>query len=284
MMNAVDVAGVSFKYQKANVLQNISFSVPNQKIHALLGPSGSGKVKPRFKYFINILSITFPYQRRPLCSGWCSVEFGPPREWSPFLEVTNQVILIDKLATCRKVRRSVRSWASTKRWTTLPVFISSPRGTLRSSKLEKSLSIKILIKLLSKFFFRKAILTEVFRLPPDDQQIVGTLSGGQQKALSLALVFLHSPRLAILDEPTVGTDPLLGDQIWSFLHRQVDHHGLTVIIVTHYILEASLAHHVAMMRNGRLIEEGVRKFFLLEFRSLSNFGFFPLFRPLNPCT
>ena len=45
MINAVDVAAVSFKYQKANVLQNISFSVPNQKIHALLGPSGSGKVK-----------------------------------------------------------------------------------------------------------------------------------------------------------------------------------------------------------------------------------------------
>lgn len=43
MVNAVDISDVSFKYQKANVLQNISFSVPNQKIHALLGPSGSGK-------------------------------------------------------------------------------------------------------------------------------------------------------------------------------------------------------------------------------------------------
>lgn len=65
------------------------------------------------------------------------------------------------------------------------------------------------------------------------------------------------------DEPTVGTDPLLGDQIWSFLHRNVAH-GLTVIIVTHYILEASLAHHVAMMRNGRLIEEGVSFFSNIE--------------------
>lgn len=61
-MNAVDVAGVSFKYQKANVLQNISFSVPNQKIHALLGPSGSGKVKgsPQiiYQHFINNFSLS----------------------------------------------------------------------------------------------------------------------------------------------------------------------------------------------------------------------------------
>ena len=85
---------------------------------------------------------------------------------------------------------------------------------------------------------------------------MATLSGGQQKALSLALVFLHSPKLVILDEPTVGTDPMLGDQIWSYLRNNCGH-GLTVIIVTHYILEASMAHHVGMMRNGRLIEEGV---------------------------
>ena len=69
MMNAVDVAGVSFKYQKANVLQNISFSVPNQKIHALLGPSGSGKVNNHFKNFINILSKYFFLINRPLCFG-----------------------------------------------------------------------------------------------------------------------------------------------------------------------------------------------------------------------
>lgn len=91
---------------------------------------------------------------------------------------------------------------------------------------------------------------------PDDQQIVATLSGGEQKALSLALAFLHSPKLAILDEPTVGTDPMLGDQIWSYLRTNCNQ-GLTVILVTHYILEASLAHHVGMMRSGRLIEEGV---------------------------
>ncbi|KAJ6220076.1 hypothetical protein RDWZM_005888 [Blomia tropicalis] len=106
----------------------------------------------------------------------------------------------------------------------------------------------------SKFQLQKRTLSEVLQLPSDNH-VVATLSGGQQKALSLALVFLHSPKLVILDEPTVGTDPLLGDQIWSYLRANCEQ-GLTVILVTHYILEASLANNVGMMRGGRLIEEG----------------------------
>lgn len=82
------------------------------------------------------------------------------------------------------------------------------------------------------------------------------MSGGQQKSLSLALVFLHSPRLVILDEPTVGTDPVLGNQIWEYLREKCSL-GLSVILVTHYISEAAMADHVGMMRNGRMIEEGV---------------------------
>lgn len=100
-------------------------------------------------------------------------------------------------------------------------------------------------------------LKRIFCLP-DDEQVVSTLSGGQQKALSLALVFLHSPKLVFLDEPTVGTDPVLGDQIWTFLRKNSDN-GLTVIIVTHYIQEASLADRIGMMRGGRMIEEGMPK-------------------------
>ncbi|OTF83662.1 ABC transporter-like protein, partial [Euroglyphus maynei] len=100
-------------------------------------------------------------------------------------------------------------------------------------------------------------LKKIFCLP-NDEQVVSTLSGGQQKALSLALVFLHSPKLVFLDEPTVGTDPLLGNQIWTFLRKNSDN-GLTVIIVTHYIQEASLADRIGMMRGGRMIEEGIPK-------------------------
>ncbi|KAF7492276.1 ABC transporter G family member 20 [Sarcoptes scabiei] len=117
---------------------------------------------------------------------------------------------------------------------------------------------------------KKKDLREIFCLA-DDNKLVSELSGGQQKALSLALVFLHSPRLVFLDEPTVGTDPLLGSQIWSFL-RQKCFNGLTVIIVTHYIQEASQADWIGMMRSGRIIEEGIPKSLYLKYddRNLEN--------------
>ena len=83
--------------------------------------------------------------------------------------------------------------------------------------------------------------------------------------MSLALAFLNSPRLVILDEPTVGTDPLLGNSIWNYLH-QCCTEGVSVVIVTHYIEEAALAHMVGIMRNGKLMEEGVPNDLLLKYR------------------
>ena len=89
------------------------------------------------------------------------------------------------------------------------------------------------------FFFenRKNKLNQVLELPPDDQ-LIQELSGGQQKMVSLTLAFLNLPKLLILDEPTVGSDPLLGDCIWKYLH-QCCRDNITVVIVTHYIQEAA---------------------------------------------
>jgi ABC-type multidrug transport system ATPase subunit len=108
------------------------------------------------------------------------------------------------------------------------------------------------------------MLTSILQLPEDDQ-IIKDLSGGQQKRVSLALAFLNSPRLVILDEPTVGTDPLLGKSIWDYLHSCCAE-GVSVVIVTHYIEEAALAHVVGIMRNGKLMEEGEPNDLLLKYR------------------
>lgn len=108
------------------------------------------------------------------------------------------------------------------------------------------------------------MLSTILQLPEDDQ-IIKDLSGGQQKRVSLALAFLNSPRLVILDEPTVGTDPLLGKSIWDYLHSCCAE-GVSVVIVTHYIEEAALAHVVGIMRNGKLMEEGAPNDLLLKYR------------------
>ena len=110
-------------------------------------------------------------------------------------------------------------------------------------------------------------MTSILQLP-EDQQLISELSGGQQKRVSLALAFLNNPRLVILDEPTVGTDPLLGNSIWNYLHLCCSE-GVSVVIVTHYIEEAALAHMVGIMRNGKLMEEGVPNDLLLKYRETS---------------
>ena len=68
------------------------------------------------------------------------------------------------------------------------------------------------------------------------------------------LALLHSPKILILDEPTVGVDPVVRARIWSHL-QSLTHTGVTIIITTHYIEEARDASMVGIMRNGRLLAQ-----------------------------
>nr|CAH0113565.1 unnamed protein product [Daphnia galeata] len=97
-------------------------------------------------------------------------------------------------------------------------------------------------------------LSELLDLPPSDR-LIKTLSGGQQRRASFAVALFHEPELLILDEPTVGVDPLLRHNIWNHLVRQSVDHGRTVIVTTHYIEEAKQANTIGMMRGGRLLVE-----------------------------
>ena len=89
----------------------------------------------------------------------------------------------------------------------------------------------------SDFIARKTYLLEMLDLP-SEKRIIKTLSGGQQRRVSLAVALLHNPELLILDEPTVGVDPMLRSRIWDYLRDIAQKTGVTVIITTHYIEEA----------------------------------------------
>ena len=101
---------------------------------------------------------------------------------------------------------------------------------------------------------REAFLLSFLHLPPSTRPIK-QLSGGQQRRVSLACALLHSPPLLLLDEPTVGVDPVLRARIWSHL-RTLSAEGSTIIITTHYIEEARQADYVGFMRGGRILQEG----------------------------
>lgn len=99
------------------------------------------------------------------------------------------------------------------------------------------------------------MLLMVLDLPPKER-LIGTLSGGQRRRVSFASALLHKPRLLILDEPTVGVDPVLREKIWNHLIRITKEDATSVIITTHYIEETRRADVVGFMRKGTLLKEG----------------------------
>ena len=87
------------------------------------------------------------------------------------------------------------------------------------------------------------------------EKLVSAYSGGMKRRLSLAMSLLHEPEILILDEPTVGIDPVLRKSIWDALISMTEH-GMTIIVTTHVMDEAEKCHELAMMRDGRLIAQG----------------------------
>uniref|UniRef100_A0A8D8T4G3 ABC transporter G family member 20 n=1 Tax=Cacopsylla melanoneura TaxID=428564 RepID=A0A8D8T4G3_9HEMI len=90
---------------------------------------------------------------------------------------------------------------------------------------------------------------------PGAEREVKNLSGGQQRRVSFAAALLHEPELLILDEPTVGVDPVLRQNIWDYLVQITKDQNTTVIITTHYIDETRQAHMIGLMRGGRFLAE-----------------------------
>jgi ABC-2 type transport system ATP-binding protein len=81
----------------------------------------------------------------------------------------------------------------------------------------------------------------------------GTYSGGMVRRLELAQALVNRPLLLILDEPTVGLDPIARDSVWEQVQRMQAEFGMTVLLTTHYMAEAdALCDRVALMHHGRL--------------------------------
>lgn len=89
-------------------------------------------------------------------------------------------------------------------------------------------------------------------LEAQKRQLVGTLSGGQRARVSLAIALLGRPALLVLDEPTVGLDPVLRRDLWA-LFDKLAAKGTTLIISSHVMDEASRCDQLLLLRDGKLI-------------------------------
>ena len=92
---------------------------------------------------------------------------------------------------------------------------------------------------------------------------VSKYSGGMKRRLSLAIALLHEPEVLILDEPTVGIDPVLRQSIWAELDR-LSRNGTTIVVTTHVMDEAARCHRLGMIREGQLIAAGTPEALLKE--------------------
>ena len=96
---------------------------------------------------------------------------------------------------------------------------------------------------------------ELVKLSDHQHKLAGSYSGGMKRRLSLALAIVHNPEVLILDEPTVGIDPLLRRDIWEELNT-MRQNGTTILVTTHVMDEADRCQKLAMMREGQILTTG----------------------------
>jgi ABC-2 type transport system ATP-binding protein len=103
---------------------------------------------------------------------------------------------------------------------------------------------------------RYAELMHMTGLAPFSRRLAGRLSGGMKQKLGLACTLVRAPRLLLLDEPTVGVDPVSRRELWSIIDRLVHAEGMSVLLSTAYLDEAERCAEVILLHEGRVLDQG----------------------------
>ncbi len=111
-------------------------------------------------------------------------------------------------------------------------------------------------------------IVKTVHLEEQANQLASTLSGGQKARVSLAIALLGDPELLVLDEPTVGLDPLLRRELWN-LFKQLANKGKTLVISSHVMDEAERCDELLLLRDGRILWNGTKKELLQKTRESS---------------
>ena len=214
---AIELRGVVKRFGELTAVDALDLEVPTGICLGLLGPNGAGKSTTMRMLTAQALAT----------EGTIHVlGFELPRESKQArmaMGVVPQQDNLDVELTCRQIL------------TVFARLYRVPAGE-RAAAVERALGIA--------------------NLTNRADTIVKQLSGGMRRRLLVARGLIHRPRLVLLDEPTVGLDPQVRQELWSLIDSlRAD--GTTVLMSTHYIEEAErLADTVAVMSNGTIIARG----------------------------
>jgi lipooligosaccharide transport system ATP-binding protein len=214
---AISLRGVVKRYGSIVAVDGLDLEVPSGVCYGLLGPNGAGKSTTMRMLTAQTLAD----------EGEISVlGYELPRESKQSRLEMGVVPQLDNLDVELTVRQVLTVFARLYR---------VPRAE-RDAAVQRAL--------------------ELANLAPRAETIVKELSGGMRRRLLVARGLIHRPRLVLLDEPTVGLDPQVRQELWSLIDN-LRARGVTVLMSTHYIEEAErLADTVAVMSQGRVVAQG----------------------------
>ncbi|MFG2607486.1 ABC transporter ATP-binding protein [Streptomyces sp. NPDC048514] len=199
------------------VLRHLGFAVPRGQITGLLGPSGCGKSTLMRSIVGTQANVTgtLDVLGRPA---------GHPTLRSRIGYVTQAPSVYDDLT----VRQNLEYFAA----------ILDPGRTAAERRREH---------------VTRAIAD--VDLTSHADALAGNLSGGQRNRVSLAVALLGTPELLVLDEPTVGLDPVLRRDLWNLFHDLATTRGTTLLVSSHVMDEAERCHRLLLMREGEILAD-----------------------------
>lgn len=113
---------------------------------------------------------------------------------------------------------------------------------------------------------RYAQLLRLTALEPFTKRLAGRLSGGMKQKLGLACTLVRPPPLLLLDEPTVGVDPVSRRELWQIINRLVAEEGMSVLLSTAYLDEAERCAQVVLLHQGQVLGQGAPHEFSQRFQ------------------
>ncbi|HYM95826.1 MAG TPA: ATP-binding cassette domain-containing protein [Candidatus Sulfotelmatobacter sp.] len=211
---AVDVRQISRRFKEVRAVDGVSFEIGHGEIFGLLGPNGAGKTTT-----IRILVTLLPPD-----SGHAEV-FG--------LDVVRQTMEVRR--RIGYVPQQLSADGSLSGWENVMLFARLYDLPWRARKEAVSSALALM------------------GLADAKDRLAATYSGGMVRRLELAQALINQPRLLVLDEPTIGLDPIARGEVWDHVQTLRHNLGTTILMTTHYMEEAErLCDRVALMSRGQI--------------------------------